>query len=216
MDYQKDRNVDIYSGREFSSKAEKFEFWMTNYFWYHFKWYVIIPLFIVTVLLAWLISSLVRVNYDWEVVYAHYGASDAAQAGQVEKWAQDAVRSATGSKKSHVRVTELAMEPGAERLVMGALDDYEYVLFLVDGETAEYYGELGYFLETDGERFASVEPLGLYAAVNDAQYREHSASENKFAGYTEAEMRDLNKLLEKRHGEQVEAATRIFRGLSGN
>ena len=36
MDYQKDRNVDIFSGREFSSKAEKFEFWMTNYFWYHF------------------------------------------------------------------------------------------------------------------------------------------------------------------------------------
>ncbi|MBO6010348.1 MAG: hypothetical protein J6P71_00945 [Oscillospiraceae bacterium] len=216
MDYQKDRNVDIFSGREFSSKAEKFEFWMTNYFWYHFKWYVIIPLFIVTVLLAWLISSLVRVDYDWKVVYAHYGAADAAQTENVTKWAQEAVRATEGNKKSHVLVTELAMEPGAERLVMGALDDYEYALFFVDGEVAEYYGELGYFLETDGERFALVEPLGLYAAVNDAEYKVHSASENTFAGYTEAEMVDLNKLLAKQHDEQVAAAVGIFRGLSGN
>ena len=216
MDYQKDRNVDVFSGREFSSKAEKFEFWMTNYFWYHFKWYVIIPLFIVTVLLAWLISSLVRVNYDWEVVYAHLGEPDSVQVESVTEWAQDAVRSVTGDKRARVRVTELSMTPGGERLIMGALDDYEYSLFFVDRETAEYYGSLGYFLETDGERFALVEPLGLYAAVNDAEYRMHSASENNFAGYTEAEMRDLNKLLEKRHEEQVAAAVAIFRGASGN
>ena len=28
---------------------------------------------------------------------------------------------------------------------MGALDDYEYSLFFVDKQTAEYYGSLGYF-----------------------------------------------------------------------
>ncbi|MBR5115311.1 MAG: hypothetical protein IK101_08470 [Oscillospiraceae bacterium] len=210
MDYQKDRNVDVFSGREFSSKAEKFEFWMTNYFWYHFKWYVIIPLFIVTALLAWLISSLVRVDYDWEVVYAHLGEPDSAQVENVTEWAQDAVRSVTGNKKSRVRVTELSMSPGGERLIMGALDDYEYSLFFIDKETAEYYGSLGYFLEIDGERFALVEPLGLYAAVNDAEYKEHSPDENKFAGYTEAEMRDLNALLAEKHEEQVARAKEVF------
>lgn len=215
MDYQKDRNVDVFSGREFSSRAEKFEFWMTNYFWYHFRWYVIIPLFIVTVLLAWLISSLVRVNYDWEVIYAHFGEPDSAQAESVAEWAQKTVREVTGSKKSRVRVTELSMEPGAERLIMGALDDYEYSLFFVDKQTAEYYGSLGYFLEIDGERFAPVEPLGLYAAVNDAEYKPHSPSENKFAGYTEAEMRDLNEILRKEHEEQVAQAVEVFRS-AGN
>ena len=215
MDYQKDRNVDVFGGREFSSKAEKFEFWMTNYFWYHFRWYVIIPLFIVTVLLAWLISSLVRVNYDWEVIYAHFGEPDPAQVESVTEWAQQRVRSVTGSKKSRVRVTELSMKPGAERLIMGALDDYEYSLFFVDKETAEYYGSLGYFLEIDGERFAPVEPLGLYAAVNDAEYKEHSPSENKFAGYTEAEMRDLNEILAREHDEQVAQAVEVFRS-AGN
>ncbi len=215
MDYQKDRNVDVFSGREFSSKAEKFEFWMTNYFWYHFRWYVIIPLFIVTVLLAWLISSLVRVNYDWEVIYAHFGEPDSAQAESVADWAQKTVREVTGSRKSRVRVTELSMTPGAERLIMGALDDYEYSLFFVDKQTAEYYGSLGYFLEIDGERFALVEPLGLYAAVNDAEYRPHSPSENKFAGYTEAEMRDLNEILAREHDEQVAHAVEVFRS-AGN
>ena len=214
MDYQKDRNVDIYGGREFSSKAEKFEFWMTNYFWYHFKWYVIIPLFIVTVLLAWLISSLVRVNYNWEVVYAHYGEPDAQMTDEVTEYAQELVRSVTGDKKAHVRVTELSMENGAEKLIMGALDNYEYTLYFVDAETSEYYGSLGYFEEIDGRRFAEASRLGLFAAVNNAAYREHSIDENEFAGYTEPEMHDLNILLSNEHDEQVAQSAEVFRNVN--
>ncbi len=213
MDYQKDRNVDIFSGREFSSKAEKFEFWMTNYFWYHFKWYVIIPLFIVTVLLAWLISSLVRVDYGWEVVYAHTGAPDKEMTERVTDYAQELVRTVTEDKKTHVRVTELSMDGGPEKLIMGALDNYKYVIYFVDGETSEYYGKLGYFEEIDGSRFAEVPGLGVYAAVNDAEYRDHSMDENEYAGFTEAEMRDLNILLSQEHDEQVTVAEEVFRNV---
>lgn len=213
MDYQKDRNVDIYGGREFSSKAEKFEFWMTNYFWYHFKWYVIIGLFIVVVLATWLVSSIVSVEYDWEVVYAHYGVSDAAKTQQVADYAQKLTRSVTGDKKAHVRVTELCMSDGAERLVMGALENYKYVLYFVDEETAQYYGDLGYFMESGGRRFAPVDSLGLMAALNDAEYKYHSADENEYSAYTEAELKDLNALLSQEHDAQVEQAAKIFEAI---
>ena len=46
--------------------------------------------------------------------------------------------------------------------------------------------------------------------MNDAEYKEHSPDENKFAGYTEAEMRDLNALLAEKHEEQVARAKEVF------
>lgn len=211
VDYQKDRNVDVFSGRKFSSKFEKFEFWMTNYFWYHFKWYVIIPLFIVVVLLSWLISSLVKVNYNWEVIYAHTGEPNPVVAESVREYVQDLVISVTGDKKAKVRVTEITSAVNTEHPIMGALENYEYTLYIVDMDTADYYGRLGYFEEIDGQRFAKVSSLELLVAVNDAEYREHSIDENSYAGYTEAEMADLNVVLAEKHNEQVSQTVEIFK-----
>lgn len=203
---QKDKDFDIYGGREFGSKFEKFEYWMTNFFWYHYKWAVIVLLFIGVVLISWVVYGLSSRSYDWEVVCAAYGEYDK---DALEDYAERLIYEATGEKQS-VRVTGLELKDGDERLLTGPLTDYEYVLFFVDEKAAELYGSLNYFEEVDGKRFRYVEELGLYAAVNDAEYVEHDASENNYSTYDEAELKDLNMWMSEAHDDDVEKAKTII------
>ncbi len=65
----------MYEENEKQSRFAALEAWLNNIFWYHYKWYFIIGVFIVSLLIMSAVSFIKNVDYDWIVIYSHSGES---------------------------------------------------------------------------------------------------------------------------------------------
>lgn len=196
-------------------KNEKFEYWLENIFWYHYKWYYIIGLFVLTLLISWVVTMVSQVNYDWTVVYAHRGTADPENLSKITECYSEYAEDTDSNGRVRVKAVEILMTDTPEEPLYGPLSDSDYLVFFMDDYTAEKYTQLGYFEElSSGMNTVYISSLDLYAAVNYAPYKMHYNYENEYSVYSDSEMAALNELMSEKHDKAAVSAITVLEALS--
>ncbi len=174
------------------STMEKVEDWMTNTFWFHYKWYFIIGVFVLALLIMAAVGLASSVTYDWTVVYAHNGPVDAEGAAQIQEIMRDVLPETGKNRRVDVKVIELNREGGmmeeyGEHRMYSHLDDSNTLLYVLDEENYQRFATLGYF-----EASVSMSAMdGLYCAVNDAPVQKLDPTDPQYADFSQEFLDDV-------------------------
>lgn len=207
---------------DFKSRFKRFEDWLTNKFWYYNKWYYLLGVFALTVIIIWIYSTAAKVRYDWNVVYAHMGESDPETAQKVKELFIEKAADTNGNGKIEISLYEIChtdeAEEKGENEFFAALYGHDYYLMAVDAEMFELYESLGYFEELDigGESAKGVyiEALGLYAVVNDAPVLQYTAEQAEERDISEENLITINEDLKTEYEKRKEQAIAIVERIS--
>lgn len=196
----------------------RFEDWLTNSFWFHYKWYFILAVFGVTVLILALVGLAGQVEYDWRVVYAHYGQEDPAACKELKGLLEGVLPETGKNRRVDVELVDLAyggpapgtgsgesadlMAENGEYRLYAFLEDQNCYLYILDADTFKRFSGLGYF--SDGRPLGSLPRY--YAATNDAQVKLLSASDPAYSDYSQDFLDDVNAEYAQEHEELLAIA----------
>ena len=176
------------------SRWEQWSHWLENVFWYHYKWYYFVGVFAAVLLIGSVISFAARVTWDWTVPYVHTGKADSASVSAVKKSLTAMGTDTSGNGKVQIKVEEYpdTGDPGRKDL-LGLLQDSDYILYVLDGETLELWQSLGWFQE--------AAPLGdgRWLAINDAPVKPFTLAEYAEYGYTQEQIDESNEYMAGEH-----------------
>lgn len=197
------------------SSFERFENWLTNTFWFHYKWYFIAAVFGVTLLILILIGLVADTSYDWTVIYSHSGGSDSARCDEIKSSLEALLPETGDNRRVDVRVVELseggeALSEYGEKRIYSYLNDPNCVLYILDGETLSEFNALGYF-ENATPLFAMP---GLYGATNDSPVQPLSTADERYADYSQSFLDEVYLELVEEHEGFIAAAKEAISALS--
>ncbi|MGI5935794.1 MAG: hypothetical protein ACOX7I_03170 [Oscillospiraceae bacterium] len=123
---------------------KSFSHWFTNVFWYHYKWWFLLGVFVVALALFILIESLGTVKYDFTVVFAQNGDVPEAQASEILDLVGGTVGDINGDGKVNLRYVSVNLGENYDQILV-YLTDPEISLFILDEYYSSLYCSLGYF-----------------------------------------------------------------------
>jgi hypothetical protein len=187
------------------------ERWLNNVFWVYYKWYFLVGVFLLTVLVCTVVSHAARDRADMRLTYVYGEILDQTGAEQAAAWVADNVLLKDG--KSRVRVKAdpipLVTESG-ERPAYGALADGERILYLLDEASLAFYRSLGYFQED-----VRMSHLDLWLSLQDTPVRLYSLEDFPDQGYTQEQIDEYNDYLILQHQEDLASARGLLSVLRG-
>ncbi|MDR2531051.1 MAG: hypothetical protein LBC65_05890 [Oscillospiraceae bacterium] len=208
-DYESEKNA-----------GARLEYWLTNIFWYHYKWYWLIGVFVATFAVLTIADSIRSVTYDWRAAYIVDGdvlsESDSAQMAQLERLLSEILPERTGNNSVDVDVYPIMRGDsgsGAENALIAVLVPETYVV-AASKRTLEYLSSLGRlnplysgqeWVERDGMTFASL--FGSYEQAN--------AEMAGAIGMKPDEIAEYNEQLKKQSAEKMGIVTRELSKLVG-
>lgn len=181
-------------------KKESFEHWLTNSFWFHYKWYYLFAVFALTFVVLTAVRLLGRVDYDVQLCYISETAADEAQVRKVIA-AFTECGNKNGDKISVGVKNKLLGNAHGERQFFEVLDDSDEYLYLLDDSSMELCGNLGYF-----EDAVWLPSLSLYAAVRDVPIVPYTKDDFPDVDYTQEQIDDSNTFREAQHQAQLRTA----------
>ncbi len=206
------------------SRFERFEYWLTNIFWFHYKWYFLLGIFVLTFLVLTAFQALTTVNYDRTVVYAHMGTVNQQKTEEVRTYVQDVADAFTGGKEKLVDVFEIAGSDEAskngQRNIYAAFTSSDYALMLIDKPFLDLYSAMGYFEQIPGldpgDKCVYIESLDLYAVVNKGQVKQYTMAEAIAKGVemTEEELIKINEDLQKEYDDYIDQTIEMVKSMS--
>lgn len=191
MDHEKDMSPVNHAEAE-PGKMEKIENWLTNTFWFHYKWYFVIGVFLLSLLIMAAVGLASAVSYDWTVVYAHNGAADSAQVEEIRELMESLLPETGKNRRVDVDVVELnrdggVMEGYGENRLYNYLNDQNTMIYFLDEENYHLFSELGYF-----EDAVAVSAMpGLYCTTNDSPVKPLDANSSEYADYSQEFLDDV-------------------------
>ncbi|MDD6188276.1 MAG: hypothetical protein PUB32_01700 [Clostridiales bacterium] len=191
MDNEKDMSP-VNNSNDELGRMEKIENWLTNTFWFHYKWYFIIGVFLLSLLIMAAVGLVTSVSYDWTVVYAHNGAADSARAEEIRELMESLLPETGKNRRVDVEVVELSrdggvMESYGENLLYSHLNDQNTMIYILDEENYHIFSELGYFADAVA---VSAMP-GLYCTTNDSPVKPLDAESPEYADYSQEFLDDV-------------------------
>ncbi len=184
MDYEKEMSP-VNAVNDGRSKMEKLEDWLTNNFWFHYKWYFIVGVFALSLLIMAAVGVASKVNYDWTVVYVHDDIANEENVKAIEKMMEDLLPETGENRRVDVKVVEMAdtsegrMAAYGEQRLYSHLNDQNVMLFVMDKVHYDTFAALGYF-----EDAVEMKELpGLYCATNDSPVERLSCEDPRYCDY---------------------------------
>ena len=184
MDYEKEMSP-VNAVNDGRSKMEKLEDWLTNNFWFHYKWYFIVGVFALSLLIMAAVGVASKVNYDWTVVYVHDDIANEENVKVIEKMMEDLLPETGENRRVDVKVVEMAdtsegrMAAYGEQRLYSHLNDQNVMLFVMDKVHYDTFAALGYF-----EDAVEMKELpGLYCATNDSPVERLSCEDPRYCDY---------------------------------
>lgn len=214
MDNEKDLSP-VNAVNDGRSKMERFEDWLTNTFWFHYKWYFLVGIFVVSLLVMSAVGIASAVTYDWTVVYAHEGPADAERAGEIQKLMEDLLPETGKNRRVDVEVIELANDGGVmadygEQRLYSHLNDQDIMLFVLDEENYRGFEKLGFF----DEAAAMVDMPGLFCAVHDSPVDKLSSEDPRYSDYSQEFLDEVYLEYVAEHEGYLEAVREVLRKVS--
>ncbi len=182
-------------------RFQRWEHWLSNVFWFHYKLYYIAALFFATILLTTLFSAIFREKTDLSLIYVHSPAEETSAAEPIRSlFARYAETERRGGARVAVDPVELETKEG-ERPLYGELELSDNILYLLDGDSLEFCRALGFFEEAD-----YLPSLGLWVSVRDVPVIPYLLEDFQDQGYTQEQVDESNAYREEEHRKQVQAA----------
>jgi len=125
-------------------KWAKFKYWFTNIFWYHYRQFVIIGVFVLGVAVYLIVDAVNTPKPDFEFIVFSPGYVTDEQTGELQSIAEQAIGDLNGDGKVYISLVGLSIIQAdtAEMSVMklGALmSDPKVVLYIMETEAMELY-----------------------------------------------------------------------------
>lgn len=198
----------MHENTAYESRWGKFDHWLENVFWYHYKWYYFFAVFALVIILVSVITFVTRVKYDWTVQYVHSGLRDPDSAAMLRDRYTKAGTDVTGNGKVQIQIVEHfeSDAPGRQDL-LGLVRESDNILYVLDTETYELYRELGYF--GDGIELGG----GLWALLLDTPITPYAWEEFEAYGWTEESWIEANEYRTEQHALMVAEAETVMANL---
>ncbi|MDR0936709.1 MAG: hypothetical protein LBM98_08520 [Oscillospiraceae bacterium] len=187
-------------------KLTAFEAWLENEFWYHNKWYWLIGVMIAVFAVLTVVNNIRTPEYDWELAYVYSAQSSEAVSGaDIEALLSDVLTDRNEDGKLEVNVVSFrdGDEDNGAVPTLRALNDWQYIIVVLDGASYEKYRELGYFIGEPKRRG------GLYITACDGAPTLFDAKTAKAAGFNEDELDEMNARVKQEFNERLEQAQAI-------
>ena len=164
-------------------KKKEFQSWFENYFWYHYKWWLLVGVLVIAVIVFIGLEGAGKVEYDMTVVFLQDGELTDVQAHTVLESIAGSVGDLNGD--GELRLDYVCASPGEQDRLMLCLTDEENALFFVTEALSETFCSNGYFedaLSDYGIETPEGDPLRVYvsgseifqaAGLQDANYYAH-------------------------------------------
>lgn len=137
---------------------KRFIDWFSNVFWYHYKWWFLLGVFIVAVIVVITVESMGAINYDFTVVIGQDGDVTQDQMSGILKVIGENVGDLDGNGEVNISFISVnlgdpepdtssaasAVENNHSRMML-YMSDSGYVLFLLDEATSDIYCTMDYF-----------------------------------------------------------------------
>ncbi len=190
-------------------EKRKFRDWFENVFWYHYKWWFLIGVFVVAVIVFITVESATMTDYDMTIVFGQSGNVTEEDVADILDTVGDAVGDLNGDGEVHIGFisvplgdtdtdTSSAASSGAtmrDRMLL-YMSDESYVLYFLEDAYSASYIALGYFeddlsgygidVPADDPYRVYVGDTGLFGKFTEAaqaQLPEESATEAEGIGY---------------------------------
>lgn len=185
-------------------KKESFEHWLTNSFWFHYKWYYLLAVFALTFIVLTAVRLLSRTDYDVRLCYISEAAADEAQVQKIiSEFTEYGNRN--GNKISVGVTNKLLKNARGERQFFEPMDDSDEYLYLLDAPSMELCGNLGYFPDA-----VWLPNLSLYAAARDVPIVPYTKADFPDVDYTQEQIDDTNTFRMAQHEAQLETARTLI------
>jgi hypothetical protein len=196
----------MYEDERKQNRFTRLEDWLTNMFWYHYKWYFIIGVFALSLLIMSVVSFVKNVDYDWTVIYAHIGAGGSDKTAEIKDSFETNGSDITGNGKIQIAVTEALFDKQKGYYSLsGELTNSDNIIFVMDDAVIKLYQSLGYFKDA-----VYIDDLELWAGINDVPVKPYKLED--FAGYdyTQEDIDDSNSYRQGEHDKLITAAEMII------
>jgi hypothetical protein len=187
----------------------EFENWMSNVFWYHYKWDFIAGVFAAALLIMSAISFIKAPDYDWTVIYTTSSGSEPSKTTAIRKTFEAACTDVTKNGRVQVEVREASFDGDKGYCgLYGELAEPDSILYVMDEPVFKLFRSLGYFKDA-----AYISSLGLWAAVNDTPVKPYTLEDFSGYDYTQEELDEANRYRREKHDELVSQARAIIAGM---
>jgi hypothetical protein len=187
-------------------KLTAFDTWLENEFWYHNKWYWLIGVMIAVFAVLTLVNNIRTPEYDWEIayIYSPFHSAPGRVAG-IETMLSDVLTDRNEDGKIQINIVDFSDTDAAFGAIptLRALNDWQYIIVVLDSASYEKYSGLGYFV---GE---AKWLDGLYVTACDGTPTLFDEKTAKAAGFKEDELDDMNARLKEEFNERLEQAIAI-------
>ena len=161
------------------TEEKGFKHWFENVFWYHYKWWFLLGVFIIALIVFISLESSRNEHYDLTAVFVQDNDITQEQAMTVLDAISESVGDLDGNGK--ILLNYASINPGEatsgsvgasmqDRLLLYMTDE-DYCLFFLTADQAESYCALGYFedrLSDYGIETAQDDPFRVYVSDTDA------------------------------------------------
>lgn len=190
-----------------AAEKESFEHWLTNTFWFHYKWYWLFAVFALTFLVLTVVRMARNVDYDVELCYISEKAADEAEIGKImadirESGDRNGDRIKVGIENIPLKSTR------GERLFFENLKNPDEYFYLLDEASLKLCNALGYFGNAEW-----IPGLSLYAAVRDVPIRPYTKEDFPDVDYEQEQIDRSNEYRQEQHKAQLANAQAIIDGL---
>ena len=191
--------MEMYEDDEKQSRFAALESWLTNMFWYHYKWYYIVGIFIASLLILSAISFIKNVDYDWTITYAHIGIPSSDESERIRSAYKLSGTDVTGNGKVQIGLSEdtINQKTGYYSLY-GELNKADNMIFTMDDATLKLYQGLGYFKDA-----VYIDGLGLWAGINNTPIELYTLGDFAGYNYTQANIDDANQKRQEEHDKLI-------------
>ncbi|MDR0818791.1 MAG: hypothetical protein LBN43_04375 [Oscillospiraceae bacterium] len=206
-------------------KFERLEHWMTNVFWYHYKWYWLLGVAAVTFGILLVADNIRAVSYDWKIAIINSYEMPYVKSGEtpdiplthadVEPYFAGVLPDRNDDGTVRVRVYQVFLEPDKSgwEPMFTALNDSETYIITASEDVLKRLNKLGYLQRlNDGEYWhylsgvSGVDSPGLPFAVTSGIVELTNPEQAAAIGMSEQQIADYDERLVQQHAEKLELA----------
>jgi len=183
----------------------KFKYWLENVFWYHFKWYWLFGVAVVSFVIMIIIGNIRTVHYDWNVAFIRGGSavysSHAYTNEEIVNYFENILPDTDGNRSTRINLSnvftvdvgESGAKSGAENAFY-ALANPDCYIALMDTENFERWSELGYIVESKYSQ-----RLSQYVVVIDPPIVLTDRDSAKTIGMSDTQISENDNLIRETH-----------------
>jgi hypothetical protein len=183
------------------NRLQKFAVWLENVFWYHYKWYWMLGVAVLTFAALSVYGNITEIHYDWKVAVYNTNWVDEKlfDVSSAENYLTEILPDYDGNGKTQAEFVPIAesTDIAGDEPLFAAFFDSDIYAVISDKETLTEWQSRGFVTSLH-----SVPNSGLFVALCDNPPAKTDAELARANGYSDVEIAAMDAAIAAQHDEK--------------